>query len=183
MGIEQLVQNYLAPLRWLDERVQQEYTRLGQQLSDNLLYPVTFGLCTIGLYIGAAPLVATLGSTVSNPYIIGAPFGLFAFDFYYNILGIAYTLAGHYEAIKPQQSKEDSALSPILPTISVCQLMNKIVRLPTLFLSLALTGKAFYDIGASFSGRVSSQDPFVYLSAGIGFLSVASSMYLKDRNQ
>ncbi len=196
MGIEQLVQRSLVSFRWLDDRIQREYTQHGQQLSNNLLYPVTFGLCTIGLYVGAAPLVATLGATTQlDPRAIAAPFGFFAFDFYYNILGVTYTIAGYPEAINPT-IKEDknpdsaySADSPAyqkLPIISICQLMNKVIRLPTLFLSSALIGKGLYDKGASFLGRTSSDlssDHYIFITAGLGFLAVCSSMYLKEKNQ
>lgn len=186
MGLEEKIQKVFTAVQVLDHRIQQGYTKQAQELSDTMLYTVTFGLNTIGLFVGAVPLVATLGHEVSNPYLTAAPFGLFGFDGYYNGLALVYTLAGYSHIIQQQPTSEGvlDVNNTIRSIISKCRSVNNVIRLPTVFVSLGLMGKRLYEVAASLFGDASPDsfsDPFVYFSASLGFLATASSMYLKER--
>ena len=164
-----------SPLRSLDEAVQKQYTRIGKKIPDKSLYKLTFGLQMAGK-LSAGAMGVLLQKYQLFPGFYGLVHGVFIDgpDFSLNLR----SLTGR---LNPKSNSESIALDPLEASL---QSYNRKMRLPLFVAGLTFVGKAAYDIANYFiSGEpLNSDAASLEFIMGCGFLSTASSMYLKDQD-
>jgi hypothetical protein len=167
------LETLLKPIKYLDENViLRQYTKLGKKINiDEGKRKYNLGLslwlaCTALSYFGK-----------SNENLFGKNFstGLAIMtlpnDGYYNCYG---GLVGDKNSI----TSDSIALDPIKEKY---RKYNSFVRLPTFLFGVGLIAKFGIDLVNSISNQTSLESTsWYYLSDGIGHLSLASSMYLKE---
>lgn len=167
------LESLLKPIRYLDEDViLRQYTKIGQKININegkKKYQIGLFLWT-----GYAGL-----TTLTNIKLFGATFELSSYllsgynDGVYNIQGVS----NQYEEEEGSESividKEKNFRSKY----------NSCVRLPTFLFGIGLIGKFGVDLVNSIRNKTSVSPESCYaLLSGLGQLSLASSMYLKETN-
>jgi len=165
MSLELVIES----VKKLDGLIQKQYTRLGQKIPDEHLYKVTSVANILGV-VGAS----NWGSYLScPPYLVGLINGfILEADFVYNMEG----LTGHiYKNIG-----ESKAIDPV---INFFHNYNKVVRLPIFLIGMGFLGKGVLDV----ANYVVNNEPLnnntaMNIITGAGFLSSATSMYLKDQD-
>jgi len=165
------IDDLLKPVKWVDEQILTQYTKLAKKIPEKNLYKVT-----TALNLGAIPGTAMLGFYFNIfPGIFGFIDGivLHSLDFSYNIHGL--------EGKIPDKSESSSkSLNPVL---EFCRDYNRKIRLPLFSAGIGFSGMAAYDLITNINSE-QSFNPYDLLgvSIGIGYLFLASSMYLKDHD-
>ncbi len=178
-----VLEDLLSPIKWVDEQLLTQYTRLAGKIEGTKRdkHIVALGLTFAGFYIaGLSPenpevLAETITSAVQqNPLISVAFIPAIAYA------GLALHDMGHsiYKSIhKNQETLGEIAIDRF---DYLTKKVQKASRLPLwgsgTFLLFEF-GRAVYESGIS---DLSSDTPAMIL--GIAFASLASSMYLKDSN-
>ncbi len=161
----------LAPFKSADKFVQKQYTRVGKKIPEKKLYKITTGLSFIGCF-GTGSLATYFGL---NPPIGGMVFG--------SLLGgpdINYNADGLFGKIK---NKSEGNVIAVDPVQNFCANYNKAIRLPIFLTAVGFLGKSIYDIANYFvNGEPLNSYSVPNAITGIGLLSLASSMYLKDQD-
>ena len=161
MGLEEL----LKPAKWLDEQILREYTKIGQKIPDEHLYDVTmvaFGLGIVGVAAWLPPVKFS-----------GITFGIGTFpDLSYNIDGLLGRI----------KSTTEGGVRSINRTQYFNSYYNRVVRLPIFLTGLGTLDKIGSAAYSVMNGEPSSFETMFKVIIPLGFLSLASSMYLKDQN-
>ena len=146
----------LAPLKWVDKKILKLYTKIGKKIPEDKLYRVTTGACVAG--IGGISLWSYFFAGL--PLYLGATaVGLGSFpDLYYNAQGLDGKVKDEMESDSVALDKEQE----------VCRRYTRWARLP-----LFLTGVGLLVLSGDIPEGV---------TGGVGFLGLASSMYLKDQD-
>ncbi|MEK6913773.1 MAG: hypothetical protein AABW47_03835 [Nanoarchaeota archaeon] len=164
------LETLLKPVKYLDENViLRQYTKLGQKINiDEGKRKYKVGLA---LDILSIPLIM-----ISNKEIFGGNISKVAFfsgvaDWNYNGLGIL-------GAFGENKTSETIAINPFQEILSK---WNKYWRLPLFLTGVGLIGKVGLDFANSLMNNTEVHATDYYaLCNGIGCLSLASSMYLKE---
>lgn len=165
------LEDFLKPVKWIDEQVLRQYTKLGKKfdlVEGRKKYFVGFGLDWIWTGVFITNIYKSFGELMIFPWgILTVP------DYLLNGLGI---MNGGKEDITSGARALDPSFQPPLYVA-----FNRAVR-PFVFLTGAgFVGKCGIDVlNSLMQGKPIEADSFNYLQYGIGFLSLASSMYLKD---
>jgi len=161
MALESLI----GSVKWLDKKVQKQYTKLGKKIPEDHLYKLTTGLCLFGAGAGSEILKQPL------PIIYGGMVGLI--DLTLNINGL--------KGDSPTYISGNSLVTN--PKYERLMDISRGIRLPLFLSGVGLLGKTVYDTANYFlNGEALGTDTFTNLTSGLGFLSVASSMYFKDQD-
>ncbi len=169
MSLETLVNGYKA----VDQAVLKQYTRLGQHIPEEKLYKVTMGLNGIGWATAFGLSFTYTSAAVAPPLLLSCWFD--AADFWLNVSA--------WEGKLPSQQATDSTVS-IDPFTQFVLRDTRRARLPYFALGLGFLGMLCYDgiQDVIYDNFVSGME-YVRDSLGaISFLSLASSMYLKDQD-
>ncbi len=152
-----------------DEEVLRQYTKLSKNLNldeGRKKYFVGMGLFFINLVS-----YASVGRELFGPMEFHARIILNVPDCGYNIRGVL-------GMINDENTSEERVINP---TIEFYKKFNSVVRFPTFIAGVGLVGKIGVDLlNYTSSGEPINQDSYNYLIYGIGLLSLASSMYIKD---
>ncbi len=170
------LQKLLSPIKAVDERILRGYTEISQGIPDDKLYKITTGLTALsiplqGFFFG--------GLFPNNPIakissIMGQAFCVNGEDIVLNIQG----LRGELE--KDTNSGEIVSENPATDFLYE---VTKFFRLPVFTAGVALLGKSIYDVGNYiFNNEPLTNETLTSAVGGLSYLSLASSMYLKDRN-
>jgi hypothetical protein len=152
----------------LDELVSRTYAHIGQSIPEDRLYKVTtisqfagkIGTATLGTYLGLGLAGTFLAGFISGMAIDGA-------DGVLNFAGWRGDL----------NTSIDNAADD---GYGFARKYNKAIRLPVFLTGLAFVGKTAYDIVNYILTGEPIKDGIQHAITGLGFLSLASSMYLKD---
>ena len=166
------LESLLKPIRYLDESIiLRQYTKLGQKIKideGKRKYWAGFGLWTA--YVGL--------TTPLNKLLFGTEFYLFS-----------YLVAGYndgaynFEGILNWFKEEDSESRVIDKEKNFRSKYNSCVRLPTFLFGVGLIGKFGVDLVNSVKNKTPiGPESYYALINGLGHLSLASSMYLKETN-
>jgi len=170
------LQKLLSPIKAVDERILKGYTEISQGISNDKLYKICLGM-DIFSFPGVIVLLSNLTSnfTLVGKIIVGSVNGFtLAQDGILSWCG----LAGYFK--KNKDTGETTTLHPVAYTAKE---VTQVTRLPIFIAGVSLLGKAVYDVGNSFfNGEPLTNETFNFAGGGLGYLSLASSMYLKDRN-
>lgn len=153
----------LKPAKWADEQVLRQYTKVGERIPEEKLYQVTMGLHLLG-HLGSVilpqPLPLGYGGIVALP------------DCLLNIDG----LMGN-----PPTSISGDALI-VNPDSEGYLKVTRLSRLPLFLTGISLLGKVAYDTANYFTtGEPFESGTYAQQAlSGVGFISMASSMYLKE---
>jgi hypothetical protein len=155
------------PITALDKTILEQYARVRKiwesKTNDSPIYQLTTPLS----FLGFGAIIA--GSKLSNihlPYP-GFPFGV---DLVPNILG----LVGIYD-------KSNYISSECVKERSPEKLLVKLLRLPTFLYGSVSASTGIYNLMNGMVNRSINYDDFTgYFIGGLGLLTVASSMYLKE---
>ncbi len=167
------LESLLKPIKYLDESIiLRQYTKLGQKIRINegrKKYQVGLGLWTA--YVGL--------TTSSNTQLFGQEFYLASYfalgykDGCYNIKGISGRFDDEINSGEEVINKEKYSFSRY----------NSCVRLPAFLFGIGLIGKFGIDLVNSIKNKTPIAPESCYaLLDGLGHLSLASSMYLKETN-
>jgi hypothetical protein len=162
----------LKPIIWLDQNVLKQYTKLGQKININegkKKYQI--GLSLWAAYAGLT--VPTTLKLFNDAFCISSNLLFSCIDGFYNVLG----MAGNF---KDEEHSESTAVNSGKHFFSE---YNTCVRIPTFVFGVGLIGK----FGIDLINNIKNKTPFSYesysaLLSGIGHLSLASSIYLKETN-
>ena len=177
------LESLLKPAKWLDQKVQKQFTRLGQKIPAKHLCKVTTAFQAVGdiLFIGGAAgwsqysmgsraSIAEISSVFLGSMVFG---GLNGVDIIYNIMGLRGRI---------RKDTDGNAIA-IDHLQDICSRYNKSVRLPLFLVGAGLLGKAVYDVANySINGEQLTPAATASASIGVGLLSCAASMYLKDQD-
>lgn len=163
---------FFAPIKYADEQVLKQYTKLGMKIPEERLYEIAFGL-GLASSLGTAPFARFylnfppgLSGLISGIFL-GGP------DFFYNLEG----LTGRE---KRNASGETTALNPIVEFVKS---YNRKIRFPVFLAGAAFLGEAAYEAADYFmNGTPTSANFGKNIMTGAGFFSLASSMYFKDHD-
>lgn len=146
----------------LDKLVLKEYTKLSKNTKETKLYAITT-LLNIASWEGVGFFWYHLGLDLVTSGLINA--GLSSVDFLYNLQALA------------GDTKEYNSAGELVknPLIEYKKKYNRAVRLPLFITGVALTGLGIYN-------AITGQSSLDNLWPGLSYLSLASSMYLKDRD-
>jgi len=166
----------LAPVKAVDERILKGYTEVSQKIPDDKLYKITTGLT-----LSSLPLQGIFYCNVfmNNPLARVS-----------SIMGNAVLFNGENLAIDmcglTGQLEKDNVSNEVVsenPAIDFLFETTRLTRLPLFIAGVSLLGKSVYDVGNwIFNGEPLTSETLNYAGGGFGYLSLASSMYLKDRN-
>jgi hypothetical protein len=168
------LETLLKPVKYLDENIiLRQYTKLGKRINID----VGKRKYRIASLLNPGILFFSSGLTNSHKNLFG--------PFFLPTLALldwgdqSYNVKGLYGKFKEEDKTSDSiALDPLKEKY---RKYNSIVRLPTFLLGLGLIGKFGIDAVNSIKNRTALEPTSWYcLQDGIGHLSVASSMYLKE---
>lgn len=169
------LETILKPIKYLDEDILlRQYTKLGQRIDiDKGIKKYVIGEILWEIY-----LFTSVIGLETNIKLLGKSFNLNS----YLILGIndkLYNLDGILGRFKEINNSSDSfALDKEKENYKK---YNSIVRLPTFLFGVGLLGKFGIDVINSIKNRTPLESTSYYcLFDGIGHLSLASSMYLKE---
>ena len=168
------LEKLLKPIKYLDENViLRQYTKLGKKININegkRKYWIA-NILNPGIY---APLVGFTNSHFKLSSLLALPtIALTSWnDQFYNAKGIIGRL-------KEEDKTSDSvALDPLKERY---RKYNSYARLPTFLFGAGLIGKFGVDLVKSIQDQTPLEPTSLYcLADGIGHLSLASSMYLKE---
>lgn len=167
------LESLLKPIKYLDESIiLRQYTKLGQKIKigeGNKKYHI--GFCLWASYVGL--------TTTTNINLFGSGFEIASYlvsgynDGVYNIQGVNNQF----------EDEEDSESMVIDREKNFRTKYNSCVRLPTFLFGVGLIGKFGVDLVNSVKNKTPMNNESYYaLLSGIGHLSLASSMYLKETN-
>ena len=158
------LESLLGPAKWVDKKLQKQYTKIGQKIPEESLYKITTALGLCGL---------TGGVIMPMPLTI----------FYGGFIG-GTDLALNIEGIKGEFPKQISGETQAIHPIHRYQMkLIRATRLPLFAAGAGLIGKAAYDVANFFiNGEPVKPETYREAISGVGFISSASSMYLKDQD-
>jgi len=159
------LESLLKPVKWIDEQLLGEYTKIGGRIPDRHLYKVTSGLHLIG-YAGVAMFSPSVGVAL-YPSMMAFSDGTL------NVMGLMGNpptyVSGDTRVIDPKQE--------------FFLRITRGIRLPLFIAGSSLLGKAAYDTANFFiAGEPIESETYLQAISGLGFISSASSMYLKDQD-
>ncbi len=163
------LEEFLKPVKYVDEQVLRQYTKVGKRLKldeGRRKYTVGMGLWVTHLMI-CAPIGRELIGAAELPIrmILNIP------DYIYNFEGIM-------GMIKEETTSENKTIDPI---INFYRKHNSVARLPIFTAGIGLIGKCGVDLFNYITkGEPMESDSYNSLIYGIGLLSLASSMYIKE---
>ncbi len=164
------LESLLKPAKWADKNVQKQFTRLGKKIPEEHLYKVTLGAQLVG-NMG----IAVWGVDIGIPGVVGgcvsSLFG--APDFLYNLNGLHGRIQKNfYGEVISNDLIQDSGSK-----------YNRAIRLPVFLTGVGFLGKVACDVANYFmNGEPLTSDTAMNATASFSFLSLASSMYLKDQD-
>ncbi len=164
------LEDLLKPARWADELVLRQYTKAGRKLKldgEKRKYWVGFGLNTTFSYLTGPSARALFGPIFDqfSWFVIGLMDGV------YNFRGI-------FGFVKEENVSDTQAVDPLN---HFYRKYNSIIRLPVLAAGVGIVGKYGLDLFNNVvNGVPMDSDSHYYLEYGLGLLSLASSMYLKE---
>jgi len=158
------LESLLKPVKWTDQKVLKQYTKLGRKIPEKNLYNVTMALGFLG----------NLGSFVL-PLVLTVPYGvMLAPNLVLDIYGLMNGNTSDYHS-NGNKIIDDAKEKPMQ--------MTRITRLPLFLAGMGLVGKVVYDTANFFiNGEPFENENYHLAVGGFGFLSAASSMYLKDQD-
>ncbi len=170
MTIKQTLEILKKPFDYLDEQVLRQYTKVGTKIPEKNLYKLTSGMQFYGI-VGTSTASDSLGLPIVAGFIEGMV--IHGPDFCHNINGLLGMI-------------DDNASSDAIvvnPDIEFFKSYNRKIRLPVFLAGIVFLGKGIYDIANYFiNNEPLHSNAALDIISGTGFLSFASSMYLKDRN-
>ncbi|MBT6774487.1 hypothetical protein HOA91_03890 [Candidatus Woesearchaeota archaeon] len=165
------LESLLKPAKWVDTKVQKQYTRLGKRIPEKHLYKTTFAIQMIGK-IGTA----TWGPYIGIPHLAAGSFSgvvLDGPDCLYNVDG----LEGKIDR------NSEGGIIALNSMQNFSARYNRTIRLPVFLTGVGFLGKVIYDVANYVvSGEPLTSETAKNVTTGFGFLSLASSMYLKDQD-
>ena len=167
------LESLLKPVKWLDQKVQKQYTKLGKRIPEQHLYKVTTGLHLFG-YLGA-DVFGSPEQFNQWPFIYRGIYGGIcgATDLVLNFYG----LGGD-----PPTFVSDNA-QIINPKHEFKLNLTRVIRLPILTTGLSILGYVVCNLASLIiNGESLSPDTHLQATGGLGLVSMASSMYLKDQD-
>ncbi len=173
-----LLETLIKPVKWLDESVLlRQYTKLGQRMNiqegDNKA--LIAGTLWIFGYLPTMLVNAFTGGVTQRVLNATSFVTLGANDGLYN----GELARGEIK----DEEVSDSTSQIIDPQRYFHSKYNSYVRLPTFLIGLGLVGKFGFDVINSIKNKTPmGSESYHYLIAGLGHLSLASSMYLKETN-
>jgi hypothetical protein len=160
------------PLKYLDQKVQKFYTRIGQHIPEDKLYKIIIPL----------GLISTVDSALCISWQYSLPIGM-AVD----ALG-AYDIAGSTFGIskRGRNNRVEGETRTLTNDELAYETINrnlKNYRLPTLLASLGFATKAGIETYNYFANGQPLSGTFSYdVAIALGLFGQASSMYLKDQD-
>lgn len=162
--------DYLAPVKYIDEQVLRQYTKVGKKLKldeGKRKYVVAIGLNFLSIQFSSLGSIHLDIQSLKNLiwYVIVLPDNIFN--------GFGYGLN--------QRIEETTGARAIDPVHGFLKKHNTLFRLPVFVGSVGCIAKYGIDlVNHVVNGVPMDQDSPGYLSLGIGYLSLASSMYIKE---
>lgn len=163
------LESLLNSVKWVDEQVLREYTKIGRQFNlDEGRKKYFVGISFVMTHI--------IISSVTGDQLIGA--AELPARTLLNVPDFAYNIWGSIGNIKDEATSETKAIDPIT---NLYRRFNSVVRLPTFVAGAGLVGKFGADLfNYLTNGEPIDSNSYNYLMYGSGLLSLASSMYIKD---
>jgi len=167
------LETLLKPIKYLDENIiLRQYTKLAQKVNidkGRKKYWIGEGLWASYIALSTRPNMELFGKN----FDLGSYFAIAFNDGVYNFRGIS----GRFNETG---SSEENILDPME---QFHKKYNSVVRLPTFLFGAGLVGKFGIDLINSITEKKQIEPTSWYcLIDGIGHLSLAASMYLKDTN-
>lgn len=164
-------ESLLKPVKWLDEQVLRQYTKLGKKFKlDERRRKYFLGAMLWGAHV---VICGTTGIRL---------FGLIEFParVILNVPDFAYNFSGIRSEVNEEATSDARAINPV---VHFYQTFNSAVRLPTFLGGAGLVGKFGLDL-FKYITRGEPPEPQSYnsLMYGLGLLSLASSMYIKEQD-
>ena len=157
------LESILKPMKFLDRKLQKQYTQMGQKIPEQHLYKITTTLGLLG--IPASIFLPPPGHMICG-FIVGT--------------NIALDLEGLEGKLPTYISGESQVLNPMYES---AMKITKMVRLPLFLMGIGFFGNvAYHGLNVLFNGELAGSGEPIDLISGIGFLSMSSSMYLKDQD-
>lgn len=172
MKMKKTLEELLKPIKYVDEQILRQYTKIGKRINideGRKKYFVGMGLWFTHVFLSAA----------YGPQLIGFKAELIP-RILLNIQDFSYNLNGIIGIIEDEVDSETRAINPF---INFHKKFNSIVRLPTFAAGVGLIGKFGTDLfNYIMNGEPIDSHRYNYLMYGVGLLSLASSMYIKETN-
>lgn len=167
---ETSLENILKPLRWADKKLLKQYTKLAMKMPGKRLYKVS----SLAQFAGISCFVGWLGSTDIQPdLVIAYCLGLIQMpDMYHNIRG----LTGRIE------TESDGSSLELDENNEFYKRVGRKFRLPMFLSGAALLVKAGIEIVNYFTTGQPPDSASATIVGGLGLMSCASSIYLKDHD-
>ena len=163
----------LKPVKFVDEQILRQYSKCTKRWEDKgrNIYHITAptGYASKFLIIvGLDSIVPGLGIAVEIPAYSG--------DFVLNTKGLF--------GLRKRKEMTPDTVTADNPIDMLCEKINRAVRLPTFLAATGFLGKAAYDLCNYMINNepLDTNEFSTNLSVGMGFLGLASSIYLKDGN-
>ena len=151
-----------------DRWIQKQYTRIGQPIPENHLYPFTLMIEGFGFAEGSSLFARDYLYMKKGLNVLAAGF--------FSLPDTLLNIQGCLSIANPLRNYHDRASE-----YGAAVRYNRLVRLPVFGTGAVFVLKSIYDVvSSSFTGE--SSDPLTDFRIGVGFLCLASSMYLKDQN-
>jgi len=171
MSIKDKLKYVMRPVKYLDEQVLRHYTKLGQKINiddGKRKYWIGLGLNTFNMQTSGPINRVLFGPAVDFASFLGLQYA----DAVYNWRGI-------FGFVKDDSEITDE--KAIDSETYYQKRYNSFVRLPVFLGSVGLIGKSIADLVGSYSnGTPLDPTSSICLVEGISYLSLASSMYLKE---
>lgn len=163
--------DYLAPIKWTDEQILKQYTKVSKKFNLDVGKKKYF--VSGGLWVVHFTTCATTGSqlfgSMEEPVRIMLGFSDFGYSFY----GMIWPL--------DNEDLSDKVKTAVNPVTHLYRKLNSVVRTPTFVGGVGLVGKFGVDLfNYVANGESMDENSYNSLTYGIGLLSLASSMYIKD---
>lgn len=160
------------PLKYLDQKVQKFYTRIGQHIPEDKLYKIITPLSFI--------------STITSAFCISLQYNL-PIGMGVDVLGSYETAGNIFGILKGEGNKRIEGESRALTRDELAyETINKNLRnyrLPTFITSLGFAARAGIDVYNHFANGQPLPGTFSHdVSIALGLFGIASSMYLKDQD-
>ncbi len=159
------LEKILKPAKYVDEQVLRLHTKLGKKIPEKNLYKLTAGLTLFGCGFGGV--------------ILPLP-GAMAYGGLMGYTNLSLDMRG-LNGDPPTYINGDTRVVDPFRESSIN--LTRKLRLPLLTLGAGFLGKAGYDIVNFFiNGEPIDSETYKLATSGFGFISSASSMYLKDQD-
>ena len=179
MGFKDNFKDVIAPLKYLDSKIHRSYFKISKRFSNKKIFWISSMLGFSGVYgtsyfmdfyIGSPnPLKDLIGKSLWTPTNLAI-----IFDGCYNLSGLF--------GVTKLNEHTDGSISPNIMDALIIKI-SKNARLPMISTGFFLLGKTFLNaFNYFYSGEPISNETLAEGLGSYGFLSIASSIYLKDRD-